>query len=288
MRTAFIALALVLAPRPVTAEERQPIRVGSNVQESKLVERVSPVYPPEAKAQRVAGQVILQATIGEAGQVVDVTVLRGHPLLDSAAVDAVRRWRYEPTYLNGQPVSVIASVSVFFPEPLSITVAADGTVAEGGTGASGAALDSKISEAVRVIVVAAADVPLPKLAREVERLRGLGVGDVQLRGGFAYHEGAVFYDPVPSGVRPPDLALDEERLRALARRELEERGARAVGHFRYELFVNEVGEVVGVRSTGPLKLAAVEDELRRTRVVTPGRRGPDPVPTVLSVLVSPE
>jgi protein TonB len=63
---------------------------------------------------RVSGSVILQVTVNEEGDVVDVRVLRGHPLLNDACIHAVRQWKYSPTLLNGEPVPVSATVTVFF------------------------------------------------------------------------------------------------------------------------------------------------------------------------------
>jgi protein TonB len=75
---------------------------------------VAPVYPVIARAAGVQGTVLLQATIGLDGRVEDVQVLRSVPLLDEAAVTAVRQWRYTPTRLNGQPVAVVMTVTVGF------------------------------------------------------------------------------------------------------------------------------------------------------------------------------
>jgi periplasmic protein TonB len=75
---------------------------------------VKPAYPPEAEAARVQGVVILEATIGTDGRVADAKVLRSIPLLDQAALDAVRQWEYAPTRLNGQAVPVIMTVTVNF------------------------------------------------------------------------------------------------------------------------------------------------------------------------------
>ena len=98
-------------PRPV---KREPIRVGGNVQESKLIKKIEPVYPELAKRARVQGVVILQVTVDEEGSVSEIRVLRGHPLLDDEAVRAVKQWKYSPTLLNGEPVPVIATVTVIF------------------------------------------------------------------------------------------------------------------------------------------------------------------------------
>jgi TonB family protein len=97
-----------------TQQTRGAIRVGGNVQATKLIHRVEPIYPDEAKSARVSGVVIMQVLIDEVGNVTDVKVLRGNPLLDSAAIEAVRQWRYSPSFLNGEPVSVIAAVTVIF------------------------------------------------------------------------------------------------------------------------------------------------------------------------------
>ena len=90
------------------------MRVGGNVQESKLIKKIEPVYPELAKRARVSGTVILTVTVDEEGSVADIKVLKGHPLLDDSAVAAVRQWKYSPTLLNGEPVPVIATVTVIF------------------------------------------------------------------------------------------------------------------------------------------------------------------------------
>jgi protein TonB len=75
---------------------------------------VRPQYPPIAQSARVQGVVIIEATIGPDGTVQDARVLRSIPLLDGAALDAVKRWEFTPTLLNGQPVPVIMTVTVQF------------------------------------------------------------------------------------------------------------------------------------------------------------------------------
>jgi protein TonB len=73
-----------------------------------------PVYPDIAMRARVAVVVILEATIDAQGRVVNVRVLRSVPLLDLAAVDAVRQWEFTPTRLNGVAVPVVMTVTVNF------------------------------------------------------------------------------------------------------------------------------------------------------------------------------
>ncbi len=97
-------------PPPV----QQPVRVGGQIKEPKKLKSVPPVYPPLASQARVQGVVILECTISPQGKVTDVKVLRGIPLLDQAAIDAVKQWVYTPTLLNGVPVPVIMTVTVNF------------------------------------------------------------------------------------------------------------------------------------------------------------------------------
>ena len=92
----------------------QAVRVGGQIKEPKKLKNVAPVYPDIAKQARVQGVVILECTISPQGKVTDVKVLRGIPLLDSAAADAVKQWVYTPTLLNGVPVPVIMTVTVNF------------------------------------------------------------------------------------------------------------------------------------------------------------------------------
>ncbi len=98
-------------PKPLV---RNPVPVGGNVQESKLIRRVDPIYPQIARLARVSGTVILQVIVDEEGNVTAVKVMQGHPLLVEEAVRAVRQWKCSPTLLNGEPVPVTATVTVIF------------------------------------------------------------------------------------------------------------------------------------------------------------------------------
>ena len=91
-----------------------PVRVGGNIAVPTKMQHVSPVYPPEAQDAKVSGLVIIEATINAEGNVSDARVLRSIPMLDQAALDAVKQWRFTPTLLNGAPVPVIMTVTVNF------------------------------------------------------------------------------------------------------------------------------------------------------------------------------
>jgi len=104
-------------PPPPPKQERatpQRIRVGGNVQAANLINQVRPIYPPLAKQARISGTVELSAIIGKDGRVQDLKVVRGHPLLVQAALDAVKNWIYKPTLLNGEPVEVSTTIDVNF------------------------------------------------------------------------------------------------------------------------------------------------------------------------------
>ncbi len=91
-----------------------PVRVGGHIKAPTKIKDVKPVYPAIAQSARVAGVVTIEATIGFDGKVIDAKVVRSSPLLDQAALDAVRQWEYTPTLLNGVPVSVLVTVTVNF------------------------------------------------------------------------------------------------------------------------------------------------------------------------------
>jgi protein TonB len=90
------------------------LKVGGGIKPPARVVNVNPVYPPDARDARVQGVVILEVLIGVEGKVEQAKVLRSIPLLDQAALDAVRQWEFTPTLLNGEPKKVIMTVTVNF------------------------------------------------------------------------------------------------------------------------------------------------------------------------------
>ena len=96
------------------AQLNEPVRVGGDIRPPTKTRDVTPIYPDIARQARVQGIVILEAIIDPQGNVTNVSVLRSIPLLDQSAIDAVRRWKYEPTLLNGVPVPIVMTVTVNF------------------------------------------------------------------------------------------------------------------------------------------------------------------------------
>jgi TonB family protein len=102
---------------PEPARERADgltLRAGTDVPPPAKIVDVRPIYPPEAIAARITGVVIIQAEIGLTGEVESATVARSIPMLDEAALTAVRQWKYQPTVIKGEPVRVAMTVTVNF------------------------------------------------------------------------------------------------------------------------------------------------------------------------------
>jgi len=90
------------------------VRVSGGVVEGNIIKKVQPTYPPLAKTARIQGTVILHAIISKQGNVENLTVISGHPMLVQTALDAVKQWKYRPYILNGEPVEVETTVTVNF------------------------------------------------------------------------------------------------------------------------------------------------------------------------------
>ena len=103
-----------ITPPPPPPPPRTPVRVGGDVLAPTKVHHVAPEYPRMARDAKIQGVVIIQATIGVDGRVVEAEVLRPIPFLGEAALAAVRQWRFTTPQLNGKPIPVIMTVTVNF------------------------------------------------------------------------------------------------------------------------------------------------------------------------------
>jgi len=101
-------------PVPAVVQPRAPLRVGGRIRPPRVLSKPAPAYPPLAKQTKVQGVVTIDAVIDTEGNVVEMRVVSGHPLLISAALESVKQWKYEPTYLNDQPIAVQLIVTVTF------------------------------------------------------------------------------------------------------------------------------------------------------------------------------
>jgi protein TonB len=102
------------APPKVQAAPPKKVNISGGVAQGLLLQKTQPTYPPIAKAARVSGTVILQATISKTGTITNLRVLSGPEMLRQAALDAVKTWRYRPYLLNNEPVEVDTTVNVIF------------------------------------------------------------------------------------------------------------------------------------------------------------------------------
>ena len=106
-------------PPPPPPEEKKPeppkiVRKSGGVLQGSATRRVTPTYPPLARAARVSGSVVVEVTVDESGNVMSARAVSGHPLLKDAAVAAARGWKFTPTQLSGVPVKVIGTITFNF------------------------------------------------------------------------------------------------------------------------------------------------------------------------------
>lgn len=114
------AASSVLLPTSATrkaSSESEPVEVAAEYSDEHVSHRVTPIYPEKARRKRLEGDVVLQASVNQDGSVDSVQVLNGNPQLVAAAVEAVREWRYEPYYHNGQLAAFRTQVTVRFELP---------------------------------------------------------------------------------------------------------------------------------------------------------------------------
>ncbi len=103
-----------VAPPPTPSAHKAPLRVGGRVKRPQRIFAPQPPYPVLARQAKVEGDVVIDAIIGADGNVVEIKAVSGHPLLVPAALEAVRKWKFEPTYLNDEPVPVQFLLTVQF------------------------------------------------------------------------------------------------------------------------------------------------------------------------------
>src|ERR1700689_4112594 len=109
-----IVSSSVAAPAAPELEQEGAVKVGGNVKEPRLVTRVMPEYPLVARQAGIQGDVVVKTTIDDKGSVVNMQIVSGPALLRGAALAALRRWKYEPSTLNGQPISIQMLVTLKF------------------------------------------------------------------------------------------------------------------------------------------------------------------------------
>ncbi|MGH9603738.1 MAG: energy transducer TonB [Terriglobales bacterium] len=106
----------IISSTPVAVPRIAPsrVRVSQGVVQGNAISQPKPLYPQMARMARVQGSVVLQAVISKNGNIENLRVVSGHPMLTQSALDAVRQWRYRPYLLNGEPVEVETQITVNF------------------------------------------------------------------------------------------------------------------------------------------------------------------------------
>jgi TonB family protein len=132
-----LVLALALTPLAAAQEAApQRIAVDKTQMASQIIKKVAPVYPPLARQARIQGQVVLKVEITKSGDVQNIQLYTGHPMLAPSAIEAVKQWKYRPYLVNGEPVNVKTDVTVNFTLADKPPAAADAGDTPGGAQAS--------------------------------------------------------------------------------------------------------------------------------------------------------
>jgi protein TonB len=111
---AFMGLAVLAATQTDPATKPKRIRVSSGVAEGLKIHDGQPKYPKEARERGIQGDVVLQATIDINGNLINLKAVQGDPILAAASLDAVKKWKYRPYVLNGEPVEVETTIKIQF------------------------------------------------------------------------------------------------------------------------------------------------------------------------------
>lgn len=112
--TMLICMGLAVLAAAQTAKTPKRLRVSSGVAEGLKTYDVNPKYPKEARDRGIQGDVFLQAQIDTNGNVSDLKVLKGDPILAEASMEAVKQWKYKPYLLDGEPVLVETTIKITF------------------------------------------------------------------------------------------------------------------------------------------------------------------------------
>jgi TonB family protein len=265
-----------------TSAQGQPIRVGSNIQESKLVHKVAPEYPKLAMRARVQGKVILVVTVDEEGNVSDVQTVSGHPLLNDAAVIAVRQWKYSPTYLNGEAVPVIATVTVIF----RLDGGNDLMVRMDASGNLNVEQEQILKAGGTISILIDPATPF-RIAESVLRdLMQKGVHDIDAGGPYTLYQGHLYY----LNMKPVDWRSDSRFARALAIAIEAEKNVQPPSQTNpptliyqlYRLYLNEAGEAVGLQRLAGAEFPEFERELMLYRG-DPVMLSGEPVPYAMMI-----
>jgi TonB family protein len=256
----------------VRIPRRPAMKVDGDTQEAKLISKVEPVYPEQAKREGLEGIVRLEVTINEEGSVFSILTLTfTDEILEEAAIAAVRQWKYSPTMLNGEPVPVKTLVTVMF----GLRGINDLVAMMDESGNLNIGQEKLLRAKGRVRINIAPATPFRVAENAVRSLLHDGVQKIELSEPFVLYQGQLYFSGTPANVKDLSIGTDGNLLISLAR---------ATGQFNkgqpyrlcYRLYFNEAGDVVGLQQFGGARVPEIENELMRIHR-PPALLGSDPV-----------
>ncbi len=256
------------------------VRVGSRVQDTKVVHRVQPAYPASPELAGVDGYVVIQVLVSEQGDVLKADALEGHPLLREAAVAAVRQWRYSPTLLNGEAVPVETSVFWDFSPQTGATrvfarIDSNGELQMDGQ-LQGNELAKSVQQAVSVELTIDRTVPFRVAERAVTNLQAMGARKIRARSQYIVQSGKL-YCPVTGvpGTTPPEIDLEDLEPQS---------GSAAQKKAVFRLFLDEAGRMMDVVQLSGDPASEMRIELLKRRANRPATLDGSPVPCTLMIV----
>lgn len=288
-------------PAPPLPRRVEPMRIGGTVLESRILYKVDPVYPQLAKDARVEAVVILEANVDEQGNVSGVRVLQSHPLLEQAAIDAVKQWRYQPTLLNGQPVPVVGTVTVEFRLTPALRASLDSSGNLRDPQGQPISLQQLKDAKGDILITADPQVPFAVIESALRYLQYQGIQNIRLSStDYVFQAGRLFYTgPTISyrasamqasstnpSIQAPVLDIDMNRLASMVNTPayVSSNDTFYVAMISCTLFVSETGEIVDVQG-GLSNQPDLVNALRQTHVTAPGKKDGMPVPTAVRVSI---
>jgi TonB family protein len=261
--------------------QKTPLRVGGNASEQTLFHMVHPVYPERAKQERLEGKVILEVIINEEGFVYDVIALPGNnKILEEAAITAVKKWRYRPTYLNGEPIAASRHESIVF----SLEHKDDIYVGMDVSGNLNCTIDQMLKVPGPIQIIIDAGTPFRIVENAVITLIRNGVKNINLPAPFQMHQGRLFYSVGMQekwGSRISETEINRLRDLAVATGKL---GEGKSSRLYYKLFFNEAGHFIELQRLEGPEIKEVEKELRLLHPSL-GQDKENRVPVVISFVI---
>jgi TonB family protein len=243
-------------------------RVGASEQASRLVYKTEPVYPENVRAAGITGETAFEVTVDEEGKVIDIWSVQGHPLLASAAADAIWQWRYSPVLLNGSPTSATF--------PVVISFLPDGTVAT--------SFESKTRPPQNGFL----NIGIPSIIAD-DKPQDSGILSFADTG-FRIWEGRR-YPLIGQGMTAAVVEIDQKQLRDLADAgwpaEYDHLSDGRIAPIVIRVLFNKTGGIDGITQEYGPKIPAIDNLLMHTLVLSPAMFGSETIPSHIRLEILP-